>query len=307
LVSTFAAGLSAYGATLAACGGTTGREGLGTPDASVGDDGGFDVSIQYIDRVLPDLYVAPMDSGGGDGAGWPNCAPDLPVFALVDDAGNVTEWFINADGSVPADAPASLVPDEIPAVWQDGGAEIPAPDGSVCATRAWLGSSACDRCLKLAFGGTLGNPWYGEYGNTAVLPPCSDMAEAGRAVAGPAANTPRFDLCVNMFKCILRTQCFAAGINGTEGTALPCICNPGDDCMKAGPTGPCALDIQKAEEVQGSNPGDTFTKMGMAFNVVTTPDQPGHGAGSLGSLFSDLISGSTTSCLPACTGDAASE
>jgi hypothetical protein len=95
-----------------ACGGTTGRDGLvpdtpaGTPDSSAGtvdaaagadasadgtvsgptvDAGTFDVDIQYADRPLPDVYVAPVpeagsgDDGGGlkpcTAAGQTSCVP----------------------------------------------------------------------------------------------------------------------------------------------------------------------------------------------------------------------------------------
>jgi hypothetical protein len=292
-------------AALIACGGTTGREGLAGPDAG-NDNGGFDATINYIDRVLPDLYVAPVDTGGaGDGGGTLNCAPDLPILVPIQ-AGMPqydAAFTLNEDGATPSTA----APYEIPAVWLDDGGEAPAPDGSACATHVWLGFASCDLCLKQAYGGSSGNPWYGEYGNTAVLPPCSDMAEAGIAVAGPGANTPRINLCNAMLDCFLRTQCFAVGVSGTVGTAQACICNPGDDCTKLGPTGPCATEVQSAGEVQGSTPADTYQRTVRAFNVVVPPDQPGHASGSLGFMFSDIISGTAFSCVPFCTGDAGSQ
>jgi hypothetical protein len=280
---------------LIACGGTTGRDGLPTPSA--GDDATVDVGIQYIDRPLPDLYVAPIDAGGGggDAAGaWPGCAPDLPV--LVPQVGPVVEYdagfTINGDASLPPVGSAFF---EVPAIWVDGGGEVPAPDGSACATQVWFGSAACDFCIKEQCGGTLGNdPWYGEYGPAAMLPPCSDMAEAGLAVAGPGANTPRLSLCQAAFNCIVASQCYA---NGTDG----CYCDAG--CATAGPNGVCGPEIQAAVEVQGSTPAETTQKIGQLFGGnILSPSVAGHGGASLGVIVSCI----NANCIPSCTGDAGS-
>jgi hypothetical protein len=308
----FATGSIALGMALYACGGTTGREGLSTPDSSVGDDGGdggLDVSIQYIDRLLPDLYVAPIDSGGGgEGGPWPGCAPDLPVLVPYDNAGLPiydAAYFLDPDGSSTYSidgAPDVAIPGffyEVPAVWLDDGGEAFAPDGSACTTRVWLGSAACDTCVKQASGGNAGtNPWYGEYGNTAVLPPCSDLVEAGVAVAGPGANKSRLELCQQAFNCIMASRCFATG------TGAGCYCDAG--CLTAGPNGVCGAAIQAACEVQGSTPADTTQKVANCYNNLVPPGAPGHAGGSLGLLFSYVISGASSSCLPFCTGDAGS-
>ena len=299
LVSAFAAGFVAYGTAFVACGGTTGREGLDPPDASIGDDGGYDAAIQYVDRPLPDLYVAPIETGGGEAGVWPGCAPDLPVLVpvvvLPGGNGMVTEYdaayTIDEDGSLPATAAFF----EVPAIWVDGGGEVPAPDGSACATQVWFGSAACDLCIKEQCGGTPGtNPWYGAYGNTAMLPPCSDMAEAGLAVAGPGSNQSRLALCQAAFNCIVASQCYA---NGTDG----CYCDAG--CATAGPNGVCGPEIQAAVEVQGTTPAATTQEVGRLFggNVIP-PSGIGHGGASLGVIVSCI----NANCIPSCTGDAGS-
>jgi hypothetical protein len=289
-------GSVAYAAALVACGGSTGREGLSTPDSGGDDatlDGGFDVEIQYIDRLLPDLYVAPMDAGGGEASDWPSCAPDIPVVLQLAADGAVTGYTINADGGIPATG----IPYEIPAVWQDDGGEVPAPDGSACATHVWLGSPACDECAREQ-GGIVG-PLYGQYGETTFLPPCSDLGEAGIAVAGPGANRPRLDLCRAMLRCMVDTGCYLAG------TGSQCLCEAGDQCSQVGPTGVCSAPIQAAFEIQGSSPGDTYTKIGMAYISAgfIPPNAPGHGGATLGALFNALVA----SCQEQCAADAASE
>jgi hypothetical protein len=284
---------AACAAELAACGGSTGREGLSTPDSGGDvtlDDGGLDVSIQYVDRLLPDLYVAPFEASSVEGGGPANCAPDLPVIEQLDDAGRVASFTINEDGSVPT--AADQLPGEVPAVWLDDGGEALALDGGACATQVWLGSAACDECVRTQCGGTPGNgPWYGEYGNAAMLPPCSDMAEAGLAVAGPGASQARLGLCQQALQCIVASQCFT---DGTDG----CYC--GKDCITAGPNGVCGAAIQAALEVQGTTPSDTIHKVAQLFGgSILPPDGVGHGGASLGVIVSCIIS----NCVQACTRD----
>jgi hypothetical protein len=314
-VFAFAAGSIAYGAALFACGGTTGREGLTTPDASVaGDDGGFDAGIQYIDRLLPDLYVAPIEAAAGGEGGSASCAPDLPVLVPLDNSGNPVYdagFAVNPDGSTTYTldgAPDVALPGlyfEVPAVWPvdggDSGVEVPAPDGSACETQVWLGSPSCDFCVR-NLGGFAGPVW-SAYGENVFLPPCSDLANAGLAVAGPGASKPRLALCQAMYQCILSTQCFAEGQSASHQSGNACICKPGDDCTMVGPTGVCAAPIQAAAEVQGSGPGDTFIQIGHAYDHADLmPADPGHAAGSLGALFNGIVA----NCLPVCTGDAGS-
>jgi hypothetical protein len=281
---------------LIACGGTTGRDGLSTPGA--GDDATVDVGIQYIDRPLPDLYVAPIDTGGGGEAGaWLGCAPDIPVFEQLDEAGNVAGYEINADGSLP-----STPPYEIPAVWADGGGEVPAPDGSACATAVWLGSAACDVCAKVSLGGTPGNAWYGQYGNFALLPPCSDLADAGFAVAGPGANVSRLKLCEDAFHCIVASHCFVQ-------SSAHCFCEAGN-CLTTGPDGPCATQIQSALEVEGNStdPGATTLAIQKNFeNAGLTPSDPGHGGAGLGILISVLNANCVPPTSSACVAEAGSD
>jgi hypothetical protein len=282
-----------------ACGGTTGREGLSMPgaDATV-DDGGWETGIEYIDRVLPDLYVAPMNSDGGEAGVWPGCAPDLPALIPLDetnlplfDAG----FVIALDGAVPS----GWTIYEVPSIWLDDGGEDVAPDGSVCATQVWFGSAACDTCIRLltsVLPGGAANSWEGEYGPTANLPPCSDMMEAGLAVAGPGTNRPRLDLCHAAFDCIAASHCAAAD------SVSACYCEAGS-CFTTGPNGVCGAAIQAALEVQGSTPADTIQKMTLVFQNVRPPTAVGHGGSSLGNLIA-LIQGN---CKTECAGSAGSQ
>ena len=96
LSSRLVVAVCSLGAALAGvmCGGTTGHEGLqgangtdgalaalddASPDADLAalDAGAFDVTISYVDRVLPDV-VTPADTGAV-GYPWPACPPFIPV------------------------------------------------------------------------------------------------------------------------------------------------------------------------------------------------------------------------------------
>jgi hypothetical protein len=124
------------------CGGTTGRQDVPavtmvTPDATVGDlfdlDGGpFDVGIQYVDRVLPEVGPPPSADGGDSGPAnaWP-CPADL--CSLGDDAGFGP---VEADGGCPGGFIAA-------AFDMDGGV-IPSPPDSICASCApFNGGAGC--------------------------------------------------------------------------------------------------------------------------------------------------------------------
>jgi hypothetical protein len=201
-------------------------------------------------------------------------------------------FVIDPDGA----QPVGTAPYEVPAIWLDDGGEDVAPDGSMCATQVWFGSAACDTCIRLltsVLPGGAANSWYGEYGPTANLPPCSDMTEAGLAVAGPGANRSRLDLCHEAFDCIAATQCFAGGVSG-------CYCEAGN-CFTTGPNGVCGAAIQAALEVQGSTPADTMQKIAALIQNIRPPTSVGHAGSSLGNLMAQIQS----NC-PECAGSAGS-
>ncbi len=233
------AGLAIGALTFAACGGTTGRPDMAAPgaadaggladvtaegaaDAAGGDDSAeqFDTTIQYADRVLPDVEAV-GDGGFEAGSLMLNCPPDLQAITLQD--GSV----------VPVDAGnASLGSQEIAATYASGGTQVPAGPGSPCATQVWTTSAACDACLRTTDWGNAG--WVGEVA-PAELPPCSDMADAGTAHVGPGNGMLRSQLCVELFNCMMQHQCFW----GTAGPA-GCMCNEGQNyCVMNGGDGVC--------------------------------------------------------------------
>jgi hypothetical protein len=227
------------------CGGTTGREGLpgvalpgsdattfadvveghASDDAAAQDQttsvytGEFDVAITYLDRVLPD--VQPAREGGTTEAG--NGLPDCPPFLGVDGYGNV----------LPIDRIDGGVINEVPSDWTGDGGLTLAADGGACATYPWLTSVAADECLEYSNFGTL-------FPNAADLPPCNWAVGAGAATQGPQAGRSRYDLCIELYQCFLRTRCFlvdptttAAGCFCGVPTADPrCYTNPQGGCVQ---------------------------------------------------------------------------
>ena len=205
------------------CGGTTGREGLDGSDASasaaldgasgVSDDasldpGSFDVTIPYVDRVLPDVST-PADAGAGVGDPWPSCPPFIPIGP--------------DGGPVP---PGSEL-NQIPAAYGDAGAEVPAADGSPCATYGWLGSTAADACLTSSSSG-----WGQD--DFPLLPPCSWCSDAGTASQGPGAGVSAYRLCLNLYTCAMRSGCGAGQDPATclcgHASASECIVDAGGPC-----------------------------------------------------------------------------
>jgi hypothetical protein len=263
-VIALAAGLGA----VTACGGTTGRPPppeMSVPDASSGDpfdlDGGpFDVTIQYVDRVLPDVTPPPSEDAGDDGGGeggaalnaWP-CPPDLCM--LSDDAGYAPMDPVSGcpDGSAPTAA-----------AYDDGGLVIPAPSDSICASCAPYKSGAgctpteqlfvlhdpvppddggmtCAQCLFYAE--ALDNTIYpGQMDNSFE---CGDIPESATVTAA-TANAE----CLGTLACILgapdTANCVGSTvINGQLVGAPSCYCGAGVDtgsCAAPGfqPTGVCA-------------------------------------------------------------------
>ena len=281
---------------LASCGGTTGQNGPppgatnSGMDATVidagarGDDAdeSFDTSIQYTDRALPDVGAPGEGGSGGDAGGeLPFCPPDIP--AVFEDAGIGTPIY---DGSV-----ATY---ELPAVFTAGGGTDLAPPGSPCASQVYLGSSACDECVKEQSGGL--GPWTGAFG-TALLPPCSDLWDAGSASVGPGAGLSRHDLCVALYECILTTGCWLT----TPGDLTPCTCNPEDGggaahCIANGGDGPCwPQELAALETPAGTSFVDTVMELNNAHSIV------GHAGGGTNAMFQ---SAGSDPCGQFCTLDA---
>jgi hypothetical protein len=221
------------GVVTVACGGTTGREGLLLPDASLPgdsgvvdndadlDSGAFDVVILYADRVLPDV-VAPPDATGDAEARypWPDCPPFIPV---------------DSDGD-PVDPSVSI--NQIPSVYDDAGQVIAAPDGSACAEYPWLGSTAIDDCLTSS-----SNASY------PLLPPCNWCVDAGVAAAGLLQGQPRYGICLDLYACILDSGCAATGSSATA-----CLCGAELGTCAVDASGPCASAELAALEYSAVSP-----------------------------------------------------
>lgn len=270
-----------------ACGGTTGREGLpdqgidGGQDATVTiadasgpeadlDSGAFDVTILYADRVLPDVAV-PIDAEAGAGeAGnpWPNCPPFLPVLGFESDGAAI---LLTPDAALAA-LQSGTYDDQIPSEYDDAGQIVPAPDGSVCASYGWLGSPAIDDCTMQQTPGFIG------------LPPCNWCADAGVAAAGPMAGAERYDVCMALYQCALRTGCGAARGSAVASNA-PCLCGAASaaECeMDAG--GPCATEeLAALENVSG--PGAIESALKGYFNYDLGVGQEGTCGSVLNVLF----------------------
>jgi hypothetical protein len=186
------------------------------------DAGTFDVAISYVDRALPDV-TPPSNLDASAGPPWPSCPPFLAT---------------GADGGV---VPLGNELDQIPAVYDDSGAEIPAPDGSACATYGWLGSTSADECLTSTSSG------WGQ-GDFALLPPCNWCADAGTATQGPGAGTANFDLCNRLYACAMRTGCGAGQAPAT------CLCGSASaaDCILDA-SGPCATEELAALQYRTSS------------------------------------------------------
>src|SRR5260370_3285615 len=295
--------LVVYSLALAGCGGTTGlapsaQSSTGSVttvdaadlEASI-DDGGFDmtmvddrdpsalfdVTIQYTDRLLPDVHAqaegALAEAGAVDGASaWLACAPDFPAIQ-------------GADGSVPV-LDATFVPmpaRTIPAVFTADGGQAPAAPGTECATHVWFGNAACDSCVRRTALDTVGV--VGEFG-VAALPPCSDLVGAGAPSVGPGAGVPRIQLCRDLFDCMLQNQCWT-----TSNRVGGCFCQGTDTshCNSTGGDGVCFEKLQRAMEFANlGSPGATYLQMSLAWDASQSaplPSDPGHGAYTVNPLF----------------------
>jgi hypothetical protein len=247
-----AMGLGAAGAGAGfACGGTTGREDLPMPgaDASATLDGGtdvtaaddanldattFDVPIVYADRQLPD--VGPPKEAGGDGDvyPWPNCPPWVPVQCE-----GPSPIPPEACRGTPAPLGSELIQE--PAQYDDAGnvlvddagIVVLFPPDSGCGNYGWLGSVATDEC-------TANN--YTPAEDYPILPPCNWCADAGVAIAGSGAGRPRYDLCLELYQCMMHTQC---------ATRYPanCLCGAGSLVNNCDAGGPCATEEMAALEI----------------------------------------------------------
>lgn len=276
-----------------ACNGTTGREGLSTgtgadpqdggTDSAAEDDqstGAFDVTITYADRVLPDIGapVRTADGGGGGDSGspWPNCPPFIPVD----------------NNGVPTDIGDSVT--EVSADYSDSGIdgsdEVPALDGSACATYGWLGSTKADSCVVKG----ISSGW-----DFFALPPCNWCVDAGLAAQGPGQGQPRYDLCIALYQCIQQSGCATTPNNVGLAQPANCLCGDaglGDNCITVvsggGTPGPCTTQELSALEYPASSVQDALKNFQSP--SLPVPDQGSCGA-PLNRVYQSYV---TNKCSP---------
>jgi hypothetical protein len=243
-----------------ACGGSTGREGLeqpgqgdagdaGAADATTGfDSGAFDVGITYVDRNLPEIVVPP-EAAVEAGPAYPDCPPFIPV-----------------DGTGNPVTPGTEV-DQIPADWGPGGAIVPAADGGACATYAWLGSVAADRCVTSNAAGSVAG--------LMLLPACNWVRDAGPAHRGTGSGLPRYQVCLALYACMMKTGCGFGSVNS-------CLCGTGSSSECDG-GGPCGAEELAALEYA---PEDVQAVSDALKNYTdTAPLFPGWGGSGLNTVF----------------------
>jgi hypothetical protein len=230
--------------TFAACGGTTGRDGIaGNPalfeagadaaldavssdatveDASALDAGAeYDVTIQYADAArLPHFDGSGMalpDAGDGateaqaPGANWPACACD------------------SVDPISQADIPS---------------------DSGTCPTFVWTRNRSCDNCARMDGCGP------SQY----TFPPCCDLGRDPTVASNLSQNPPRpgvlrFELCADLYDCVTRnfhpdTNTLPAQDFSVQIHTVYCGNVTQQDCLSKGPNGPCKDKVEAAFESQ---------------------------------------------------------
>jgi hypothetical protein len=244
------------GGALAACGGTSGRDDVTPPptlssvsadagvDATVpmsdpdsGElDAGIDVDIEYADAArLP--HFTPSEAGAGVEAGpppwdlWPQCAPDWidPATGdvLLDDAGSPLIY----DGYYPDASPIDR--------------------HGQCGSQVWTTSPACDDALRV---GSCDDPAGSSY-----FPPCSNLprdasAPGALAAGGPGKGALKYDLCGNLYTCIMN-YFSTTGAASSHPTAISPFCvndagvpTTAADCQNGLVSGPCHDAFESAFE-----------------------------------------------------------
>ena len=283
----------------AGCGGTTGRDDAPSPavdlssasvdagtDATLNDaakeepvDAGFDVDIQYADAArLP--HFAPMPEGGAE-AGvapwdlWPACTPDginpATGDVILDDAG----MELLFDGVTTPDGSSPVVDYE-----------------GQCATFVWTTSAACDQCIRLF---QYDDPTADQY-----FPPCSDLtrdASAPNALAagGPGKGALKFQLCAQMYLCILNY--FSS--NPSDQLYIDAFCGRGNstqNCEFGDASGPCQGIMEEALE-------STDKQAIVNGTTLQTQGTPGNEGREVNRLLQSVIS-EGSACIGICFGDA---
>jgi len=227
-------------------------------DGTVGDDGvDFDAGIQYADPDRLNGFVAPdaasdtvsdagtTQAGPTAGSQWPACAQDMYTLhrEVPDDAGPCLtyEW----------------TPTFGPGCGDAGNNSNPC--------------LPCDQCLRKSHCG-VGGILPGSFG---VLPPCSDLREAGTAAHGNGAGKPLFDLCAALFDCVTKKSCTCADPTDPNASPSNCYCgtNMGTACVaEGGANGVCRKEIEEAVQASPStSPVDILANLTDLSNPMGLP------------------------------------
>jgi hypothetical protein len=234
-----------------ACGGTNGREGLpGTGD---------DASMPVVEASAMETGVnttAPIVEAGVDAD-----SSDLDAGIEYADAARLRGYAeaavpIGADGAVTVVEAAPPPGSDWPVCASDmlGASGHGVPDDSgACSTHAWTityrsgdaGGKTCDQCMRFAQCGAGITT-----GQNGVLPPCSDVREAGTAAQGHGAGRSLFELCAALFNCVSTSSCAGGGSLDRNATVNNCYCGSvkGAACLQpdAAPNGVCKSQIEEA-------------------------------------------------------------
>jgi hypothetical protein len=283
-----------------ACGGTTGHEGLPQPgagdDATVDADAAapvFDAPIMYADRELPDIVAPPDTSVGAPVEGGPPWS--CPPWASVACNGGTSDAGVH---SSPAACNGTLTPIgqgdyQVPAQYDDAGnvlvemvdgsanaIAVLYPEDSGCASYPWLGSTYADNCTSAVFACT---PF-------PFLPPCNWCADAGIAKSGPGMGTPRYQLCTNLYECMMRTAC--ATVHPAD-----CLCGIGAAAGTCDAGGPCAAEELAALQYDPSTMTipDVLTHLSELNNEMSANPNHGYCGSYLNYVFQSAITGT---CFP---------
>jgi hypothetical protein len=198
--------------------------------------GAFDVGILYADRALPDVVAPPSSTAGEGGAEAGSPWPDCPSF-LLDCRHNLA-------------IPAEFAPD---------GAVVPAENGSACATYPWFYNLQVDQCLGInsvqatdVDGATV-----------AALPPCNWCIGAGPALRGSRAGDQRYSICMDLYTCVLKTNCFLGSGNNSGITSCLCGSEPSGMCASdPNPPGPCAQEEMDSLELNLGSASESAKAIG---------------------------------------------
>jgi hypothetical protein len=273
-----------------ACGGTSGREDVpmmpgtdaGASDVTLAGDADLDATLYDVgfvpDRMLPDIAPPPPPKEGGGGSQWPYPWPQCPPWVDVTYKGVPSQCDGAAGCALELDnqAPATF-DDAGNLVLNDAGAIVPPPDGSPCGSYPWLGSTDIDNCVAT---------WFANLPTISTLPPCNWCAEAGAAKAGPGAGSPRYDLCQQLYGCIVDSGC---------GQKTPGYCLCGPDTANCDASGPCAAYELASLETIPTDPG--FSEV-LANYASAIPSKPYFCGAALNDVFSTLTNSSCAPLLP---------